>query len=117
VFAAGILLCLILPCSILPPLLLLVVLLCRHGVSVLDSYHTSLQLHEGHVTVPQSIAGIIDCLHFCRPSLGEVRPQQGHWHAEAADLCYLHRWNGGHTPSRYLMLVSPTLLIAAYAAD
>jgi hypothetical protein len=47
-------------------------LLRRHGVPVLDSYEASLQLHDGHVTVPQSIAGIIDCLHFCRPSLGEV---------------------------------------------
>jgi Fe-S-cluster-containing hydrogenase component 2 len=52
--------------------LLLLLLLCRHGVPVLDSYEASLQLHDGHVTVPQSIAGIIDCLHFCRPSLGEV---------------------------------------------
>jgi hypothetical protein len=54
-------------------LLLLLPLLRRHGVPVLDSYEASLQLHDGHVTVPQSIAGIIDCLHFCRPSLGEVR--------------------------------------------
>jgi hypothetical protein len=50
-------------------------LLCRHGVPVLDSYEASLQLYNSHVTVPQSIAGSIDCLHFCRPSLGEVRGQ------------------------------------------
>ncbi|KAF6253109.1 hypothetical protein COO60DRAFT_466846 [Scenedesmus sp. NREL 46B-D3] len=44
----------------------------RHRVSVLDSYNASLQLHDGHVTLPQSIAGVLDCLHFCRPSLGEI---------------------------------------------
>lgn len=30
-------------------------------------------LYDGHITAAQSIAGVTDCLHFCRPGMGEVR--------------------------------------------
>jgi hypothetical protein len=46
---------------------------CRYDIQIIDNYNISLALYNSHVTAAQSIAGIIDCLHFCRPSLGEVR--------------------------------------------
>lgn len=45
---------------------------CRYNVPIIDSYNISYVLFNSHVSAPQSIAGIIDCLHFCRPSLAEV---------------------------------------------
>jgi hypothetical protein len=47
--------------------------LSRYDIHIIDNYNISLTLYNSHVTAAQSIAGIIDCLHFCRPSLGEVR--------------------------------------------
>jgi hypothetical protein len=45
----------------------------RYDIPIIDNYNISLTLYNSHVTAAQSIMGIIDCLHYCRPSLGEVR--------------------------------------------
>lgn len=44
----------------------------QYNIPVIDFYNTSMALFDGHITAAQSIAGTIDCMHFCRPGLGEV---------------------------------------------
>uniref|UniRef100_A0A383WB69 Uncharacterized protein n=1 Tax=Tetradesmus obliquus TaxID=3088 RepID=A0A383WB69_TETOB len=47
-------------------------ILSKYGIQIIDNYNISVALYNSHITAAQSIAGIIDCLHYCRPSLGEI---------------------------------------------
>eukprot|EP00878_Enallax_costatus_P023036 GHUV01024486.1.p2 GENE.GHUV01024486.1~~GHUV01024486.1.p2 ORF type:complete len:163 (+),score=40.15 GHUV01024486.1:581-1069(+) len=43
-----------------------------YEIPVIDYYNLSIVLYDAHITPSQSISGAIDCLHFCRPGLGEI---------------------------------------------
>lgn len=47
-------------------------ILATYEIPIIDYYNLSMALYDDHVTIPQSISGKLDCMHFCRPGLGEV---------------------------------------------
>ncbi|WIA16302.1 hypothetical protein OEZ85_013003 [Tetradesmus obliquus] len=71
------------------------ILTVKYGVPLISSYQASLMLHDGHVLPRQTIAGRVDCLHYCRPGMPEI------------EIWTMAQTFAAHNISRGVMLPSP----------